>query len=356
MVKKYAPALLFSRGERYLPCNLFFAGDNIASNREEYEKLTEDQKLGELYCYYHVAEGQRYTVCQYWYYYAYNEYALPVPLFRDDHEHDFECFKVFVDKQEDQPKIITCNIHQFREVTPVEGEIPKIKVEKGGHGLFTKDKRWRWSRGLEFRIQPSKSCEELRERMMPSARRLMDKRFKLLGNDYDWARIGRLAGPQVPWARWEYYLPEETLYGLDRKPEVDLSGIRGIDRSVTYMELVEIMRSRPQNLIEQREEIIERTRKQMTFGAVSARSRRRIVQALSDPKVKIPRAMEHPVIKLTGPILLPQAAHDLQEAVTLGRQYGVVTKKQYKNLRYAGVPLKEEGELKHQPWRIQSGN
>lgn len=338
---------MFSKDERYLPCSLFFAGENIVENREQYEKLTDDQKLDRLSCYYHVAEGQRYTVYQYWYYYAYNQYRL------DDHEHDFECLKVFVGKRTGRPEIITCNIHSWREIAEVNGEVPEIKVEEGGHGLFYKKHRlWKWSPGLKLRIQPSESCEALRGMMMPSAPRLMDKNLKLIGNDY--GGFGKRWAPQVPWARWEYYLPEETLHGLDRKPEIDLSGVRGIDRPISYVELVEIMRSKPKDLREQRKAIVKQTRDQLTYKSVySTNSRKRIIRALSDPKVKVPKRLKQPLIKQTGSILLPQEARDLQEAVTIARQYGAVTKGQYRSLRYAGVRLKEESALKPLRWTIR---
>lgn len=352
-VEKYAPILVFGKDEQYLPSNLFFAGEDIIDNKQEYDKLSESQKLGEVCCYYHIGEGQRFTVYQYWYYYAYNEYAL-LPGIKDNHEHDFECFKVFVDKETGQPKIITCNIHFFREITPVDGDIPKIKVERGGHGLFTKNMRWRWDRGRELWVRPAESCEELRRKMMPFAPQLIDTDFKLIGNDYDWLRIGKLAGPQVPWARSEYYLPEKTLYGLDKRTEVDLSEIPGIGQPLPYIELVETMRGKPKELEKHRQDIVKRVRKDITSrSAYSPKERKDIVRALSDSKTRVPEGLKKTLLEQTGPILVPQIARDPQEAITIGRQYGTVTKQQYERLRYAGVRLKEEEKLEHLEWRIK---
>lgn len=345
LIEKYVPTLVFSKGEKYLPCNLFFRGNDIINNKQEYDKLRKSQKLDEVCCYYHINEGQRYTVYQYWYYYAYNEYALG-PGFRDNHEHDFECFKVFVDKESGQAKIITCNIHFFREITPIDDVVPEVKVERGGHGFFTKNKRWRWDRGLELEIRPTESCEELRRRMMPLAPQLINTDFKLIGDDYDWLKIGRLAGPQAPWARSEYYLPEKTLHGLDRRTQIDLSQIPGIEQTVPYVELAEIMSAKPKELEEYRQIIVKSVKKQLASRSIySPRERKDIVRALSDSRVTFPEGLKKTLLEQSGSVLVPQTAHDLREAITLGRQYGVVTKQQYKTLRYAGVRLKNEKKL-----------
>lgn len=352
-VEKYAPTLAFSKGEKYFPCNLFFKGNNIIENKQKYDKLEKSQKDDEVCCYYHVNKGQKHTVYQYWYYYAYNEYAL-APGLRDNHEHDFECFKVFVDKKSGQPKIITCNIHFFREITPIDGEVPEVKVEKGGHGLFTKKKRWRWDRGHELHVRPTESCEKLRRKMIPLAPQLINTNFKLIGNDYDWLRIGKLAGPQVPWARSEYYLPEKTLHGLDERTKVNLSQIPGIEQTVPYIELVKRMRAKPKKMKEQRQIIFKSVKNQITSRSVySPKERKVVIQALSDSKTAVPEGLKKPLLEQSGSILVPQMAHDLQEAITLGRKYGVVTKQQYKTFRYAGVRLKEEKKLTPLEWRIK---
>ena len=197
LVEKYAPTLVFSKEEQYFPCNILFKGEDIVNNKQKYDKLSEEERKEKVCCYYHVNEGERYSVYQYWYYYAYNEYVIIdfLNFLKDNHEHDFECFKVFVDKETGAPKVITCNIHLFYETTQINGDIPKIKVEKGGHGLFIGNNRgWRWDQGYEIKIQPTDSCEELRGKMMPFIHRFIDTNLKLIGNDYDWFHIGKLAG------------------------------------------------------------------------------------------------------------------------------------------------------------------
>jgi len=134
MVEDNTPALVFRKKERYLPCDLFFAGCEIENNRRAYDNLSEGQKGEKVYCYYHFNEGKKFKVCQYWYYYAYNLY-LPF----DNHIHDIDCVKLFVNKKADEPEYITCNLHKGRQIAKLEnGKVPALEVELGGHGMLAK--------------------------------------------------------------------------------------------------------------------------------------------------------------------------------------------------------------------------
>jgi hypothetical protein len=54
--------------------------------------------------------------------------------------------------------------------------------------------------------------EDLRQDVMLTTYPVMDDEFKIIGDDYD--ILGRLAAPKMPWARIEYYLPEESLKSI----------------------------------------------------------------------------------------------------------------------------------------------
>lgn len=221
--KKYVPHLFFSKGEKYLPCDIFFAGIDIKSNKEMYDKIADDQeKIDKCICYYNINEGKKYDVYQYWLYYAYNPFKI-IPIFiTDDHEHDLECVKVFVGKKSRIPEFITCNIHSERQIVRIiNGLIPDILVEDGGHGMLAKiepfQKPWYGFKfkegGHEFKPSPKKQCKELMEEIISNPE-VIDNELKLVGNDY--GSVGKMYAPNVPWARWEYYKPEDTLLGFDK--------------------------------------------------------------------------------------------------------------------------------------------
>ena len=211
-VVDYAPTLVFSKGEKYFPCDIFFAGSNVINNKQEYDKLSEEEKLGNILCYYHVNTGRKYIVYQYWYYYTYNPYR--VLLFYNDHEHDFESAKIFVGKKSQKPEYIICNIHEKRNSSKIKnGEIPNIHVELGGHGLRPEKQSepWVWfgEKDEDKRIKavpkkPEHSCENLRLKVLKQPIGVIDTELRIVGNNFSPTR----KAPQVPWIRSEYYLPE----------------------------------------------------------------------------------------------------------------------------------------------------
>jgi len=220
-VEQYAPTLIFSKGEKYFPCDMFFSGKKVVENKQEYDKLSEQEKLEKILCYYHINIGQEFIVYQYWYYYAHNPYRILWSI-DNNHEHDFECFKLFVGKESTKPEYFTCNIHNDRELTKIKnGKIPIIQVELGGHGLYpeAKSKPWYWigekDHNKTLKIKPLSSlnsCENLRLEVSKKPFDVIDKKFKIIGSDY--SIIGKGNAPTMPWIRWEYYLPEMTLLGI----------------------------------------------------------------------------------------------------------------------------------------------
>ena len=195
-------------------------------------------------CYYHVVEGSNYSVYEYWYYYSFNDYPFlpPVtggilnrildflgrkvtPRLAEDHEHDFEFAYVYVSKDTGKVEHLVLNQHFWQNYYPVKGEMPEIKVELGGHGIFVEKKEGvyvdRWEEGgPSMRVSPFADIEELRREFItrePSD--LIDKKSRLIGDNYDFLRIGSMWGPEVPWMREHYYLPEATIFGRPRKIE-----------------------------------------------------------------------------------------------------------------------------------------
>lgn len=247
-IEEYAPTLVFSKGEKYFPCDVFFAGQKVVDNKQEYDKLPDQQKSDDLLCYHHVNVGQDFTVYQYWYYYAHNPYPIKYLHISNDHEHDFECFKLFVGNESKRPEYITCNIHDDRQIVKLgKRAMPEIKVELGGHGLHadTEPLPWYWrgksDYGKMLKVLPSKSCENLRLEIMQEPFEIMDKSFKLIGSDYSF--VGKYSAPTLPWTRWEYYFPEETLLGIP-KMKLPVQTLTINQSSNTFLEAIELGRER----------------------------------------------------------------------------------------------------------------
>ena len=220
-VIKNAPTLFFSKSEKYLPCDLFFSGKEVINNKQEYDALTSTEKNDVASCYYHITNGKKYTILQYWYYYSFNNYRL------DDHEHDFECVKIFINKTTQQPMYINCNVHSYNKVVDLKNKmVPKVKVDLGSHAMLPDIDdltlplhSWIWhgTKDKEYKILPKKSIEELRIEVMKNPHQVIDKDFKIIGNDYDLIGIGRFYAPKMPWARIEYYIPERSLPKMEIK-------------------------------------------------------------------------------------------------------------------------------------------
>jgi hypothetical protein len=211
-VEKFAPELSFSKNERYFPCELFLAGRDIRSNKKAYERLSENEKLRAVRCYFHVVRGDSHDAYEYWYYYAFNEYVLVPPLLiSDNHDHDFEYVIVFVNKRTNRPEFLCLNQHYWHNFLRLDGTIPTICVEKGGHGLFVENKPTnKWTKGgHKLRPMPRTSLEELRRNFLePEPHDMIDGGNKLIGENYDPLRIGKFFGPTTPWSRTKvYHLP-----------------------------------------------------------------------------------------------------------------------------------------------------
>jgi hypothetical protein len=73
LAQKFFLPLQFSKGERFYPCSLFFAGDDITKNWFKYRRM---KKRPPLTFYYHVNRLEDCTVIQYWFYFAYNIYPF----------------------------------------------------------------------------------------------------------------------------------------------------------------------------------------------------------------------------------------------------------------------------------------
>jgi hypothetical protein len=174
--------------------------------------LNEEEKLQRMCCYYHINKRKDYSVIQYWYYFAYN------PKLGDKHEHDFECVKIFI--KDKIPRFITCNVHKWDTTEFLEnGRIPDIKVCKDSHAMVPMlnlklpTHIWKIEKtsGLKEKVRPTKSVEkDLREEIMRRPFKIINDDFKLYG-DNNTPIIGDFYAPVLPWARIEYYFPEEAL-------------------------------------------------------------------------------------------------------------------------------------------------
>jgi len=229
---KFAPELWFSRGEKYLPCDLFFNGQDIRNNKESYDKLSGAEKKRNLLCYYRIVEGQEYVAYEYWYYYAYNEYPLIPgkiswlrrllhsrfePTLADNHEHDLEYAIIYVEKSSGKPKVLCLNQHFWHNFVVIDAGVPPIKAELGGHGMFCTPKGWeKWEEGGEkMTPEPKVDLEALRSQFVSAERSdLLDPSGKLIGTNYDPLEIGKVSAPTIPWVRTsEYYFPEASVLG-----------------------------------------------------------------------------------------------------------------------------------------------
>ncbi|RZN34678.1 MAG: hypothetical protein EFT35_09190 [Methanophagales archaeon ANME-1-THS] len=87
----------FDSEEQFYPCSPFFYTDEIKRtsgerSRNEYLSLNLAQKRDNLTIYYHTVDTGEEVVYEYWFYYAYNDFA-------NKHYHDWETVYVFVDKR-----------------------------------------------------------------------------------------------------------------------------------------------------------------------------------------------------------------------------------------------------------------
>jgi len=229
----FVPTLAFSKYEQYYPCELFFdERRDVITNKERYDGKTDSEKSEMICCYYAVFSGLQYYVYEYWFYYAFNPYAI-VDISKnialvDNHEHDFESAYVYVNKETLRPERIVLNQHFWHNVEESSGGQIKVFVERGGHGMFGTRNHWltwlmdklkmlKWDPGGP-EIKPSRmiAVDELRKVVMQDPGSVLDTSGKIIGNDYDSSRIGKMFGPSVPWWRPHYYLPEILLRGLDR--------------------------------------------------------------------------------------------------------------------------------------------
>jgi hypothetical protein len=215
LARTFAPEITFSRGERYFPCPVFFAGTRIIDNRKAYDALSDHEKKQLLSCYYHVVEDEEQAAYEYWYYYAYNDYSggwtggLP-----DRHDHDMEFAIVYVNKSSGSPMAIASNQHHWLNWTWSPALELSIFAEEGGHGMF-RHKRpldsWE-DGGLRAKVEPKEPVESLREHFVnPEPAQLMEDDGTIKGRSANF--IGMWAKPKVPWARFrEYALPISTLF------------------------------------------------------------------------------------------------------------------------------------------------
>lgn len=204
----------------------------MISNKERYEAKAESEKLRMVCCYWSVASGLQYYVYEYWLYYAFNPYAIldisKRTVVADNHEHDFESAYVYVNKETLRPERMVLNHHFWHNFDELaDGEI-RVFVERDGHGMFGRKNHWltwlmdklallKWeSGGLELKPDRMIPVDELRKEVMRDPATILDTSGKLIGNDYDSSKIGKMFGPSVPWWRTHYYLPETLLKGLDK--------------------------------------------------------------------------------------------------------------------------------------------
>ena len=142
-VTAYAPKLHYDTSERFFPTDVHgddqYVGDDYVWNN--HENCGADGLLGsKSVCYYHIRpyESLGFTVYEYWYYYAYNDFGLL------DHEHDFEAAWVWVDSF-GQPFYYVVSYHQrFYGYNVSSIDELQAYVELGSHGMVgSESDKWR---------------------------------------------------------------------------------------------------------------------------------------------------------------------------------------------------------------------
>ena len=148
----YAPNMWFDSEEKFYPCSPFFYTDDINETSGEKSKsnynVSFDQKMDNFTIYYHTVGTEEEVVYEYWFYYAFNDFA-------NKHYHDWETVYVFVDKATGNVTRVVASAHEWwcpnnEYFNPqfAEGEHAGILVENGSHasctdrnnnGLFERD-------------------------------------------------------------------------------------------------------------------------------------------------------------------------------------------------------------------------
>jgi len=138
ILKQYAPTLMFSRGESYLPTGVhrYYAGEFntgpygddliVQNNHENYDSGAFPSTP---ICYYNTTKYDNFVVYQYWYYYAFNRWL-------NCHEHDFEVAFVWIHTETGQPFYYALSRHLWVNEYDVSDTTElSAYVEKGGHGM-----------------------------------------------------------------------------------------------------------------------------------------------------------------------------------------------------------------------------
>ena len=135
---RYAPNMWFDSEEECYPCSPFFYTDEIKQtsgerSKNEYLSLNQSQKMDNLTIYYHTVDTGEEEVYEYWFYYAYNDFA-------NKHYHDWETVYVFVDKSTEEVTRVVASAHEWwcpdnEYFNPqfAEEEHAGILIEKGSH-------------------------------------------------------------------------------------------------------------------------------------------------------------------------------------------------------------------------------
>jgi len=107
--------------------------------------------------YYHVVpksvSGEPYDVIQYWYFYAYNDWATTYGG-TNDHEADWECIQLFFDSfEDDTPRYVGFSAHEHFYVRMWDevdkgaaGKRPIAYIGAGSHASYPEHDGWRWYR------------------------------------------------------------------------------------------------------------------------------------------------------------------------------------------------------------------
>jgi len=246
LASQFAPEIRFSKGERYLPCPLFFCGSNIVDNREAYDSLSQSDKEDLISCYYHIVEHETLTAYQYWYYYAYNDYSGAWTSFLPDrHDHDVELAIVYVNKSTERPVAMSLNQHHWRNWVWNPNPSKSIFGEEGGHGMFRQKRiqdKWE-DGGLEIKVEPRETVESLREHFVnPEPANLIEEDGTIKGKTANF--VGMWAKPKVPWVRLrEYALPISKLLSEAEEEKKRLS--QYAPKAYPYMAVGEFTLSLP---------------------------------------------------------------------------------------------------------------
>jgi hypothetical protein len=142
----------------------------VQGAEESYQEIQEEKP--NRYAYYYRYKADRtsgYRVLQYWFFYAFNDWASSFGGM-NDHEADWECVTLFFKRSSErlEPQYVTYSWHVWRETRPwceveLDGEShPVVYVGRGSHASYFEPGRYifemDYAQGDDLAIGPGHGC------------------------------------------------------------------------------------------------------------------------------------------------------------------------------------------------------